>query len=209
MADLQILKALLPDNPLCGINTYKDTLNLATGDCTRQIKKFVLTGEETDWGMVESYTYFRLTNFEDGIVGQVVCSHYISPPNAISIYNTVQGIRIQDSASYGRILIVRPPNFMTETLSGFKTYLQQQYAAGTPVTVWYVLVTPTTETITVPSGLSGIEEGYLDQSDTPTPTNPVYPTANEVPIWQHSLRKLTSNGWVDASVKQWDGSQWQ
>jgi hypothetical protein len=27
--------------------------------------------------------------------------------------------------------------------------------------------------------------------------------------WVHSLRKLTSNGWQDASVKQWDGSQWQ
>lgn len=27
--------------------------------------------------------------------------------------------------------------------------------------------------------------------------------------WQHSLRKLTSNGWVDATVKEWDGSDWQ
>lgn len=26
--------------------------------------------------------------------------------------------------------------------------------------------------------------------------------------WLHSLRKLTSNGWVDASVNPWDGSDW-
>ena len=27
--------------------------------------------------------------------------------------------------------------------------------------------------------------------------------------WVHSLRKLTTTGWHDASVKEWDGSEWQ
>ena len=26
--------------------------------------------------------------------------------------------------------------------------------------------------------------------------------------WVHSLRKLTTTGWQDANVKEWDGSQW-
>ena len=34
--------------------------------------------------------------------------------------------------------------------SALKTYLQQQYANGTPVTVWYVLATPTTGIVNEP-----------------------------------------------------------
>ena len=35
----------------------------------------------------------------------------------------------------------------TETLSGFKQWLADQYAAGTPVIVIYTLATPTTESV--------------------------------------------------------------
>ena len=28
------------------------------------------------------------------------------------------------------------------------------------------------------------------------------------PYWQHSLRELTTNGWQDATVREYDGSQW-
>ena len=44
--------SLLPDNPLCGISTYKDTLNLATGACTRYVKKLVLDGSEA-WNLYD------------------------------------------------------------------------------------------------------------------------------------------------------------
>lgn len=37
------------------------------------------------------------------------------------------------------------------TADEFKAYLAQQYASGTPVTVWYVLNTPTTESVTCPT----------------------------------------------------------
>jgi hypothetical protein len=36
------------------------------------------------------------------------------------------------------------------TIDAFKTYLQQQYAAGTPVTVWYVLATEQTGIVNEP-----------------------------------------------------------
>ena len=36
------------------------------------------------------------------------------------------------------------------TINKFKDWLKSQYEAGTPVTVWYQLATPTTETVTVP-----------------------------------------------------------
>ena len=37
------------------------------------------------------------------------------------------------------------------TANGLREYLAAQYAAGTPVTVYYVLATPTTETVTAPT----------------------------------------------------------
>ena len=76
-------------------------------------------------------------------------------------------------------LRIRPNNVSgIDNTTAFKTYLAEQYANGTPVTVWYVLATPETEQIAVPSGLTGTIEGYLTQSGTPTQTNPVYPIAN-------------------------------
>ena len=95
------------------------------------------------------------------------------------------------------------------TTEEFRAWLAAQYANGTPVTVWYALATPEETTVTVPSGLSGTEEGYLNQSGTPTPTNPIYPTANIVEIWLHSLKKFEGTDWINATVKEWDGSDWQ
>lgn len=39
---------------------------------------------------------------------------------------------------------------MFETLSDFKSYLAAQYAAGTPVTIWYVLAEPETGIVNEP-----------------------------------------------------------
>ena len=168
----------LKENPLCGIDTYKDELNLTTGECTRRMKKLVLTGNET-WYRSSRYTGSMFAYFSQfaGIVksSPIYCSHLIDIDD-ISQYQ--RGTCIVDDISVNLWLF---PNSTTpDTL---KRYLAAQYANGTPVTVWYVLATPTTEVITVPSGLSGIVEGYLNQSDTPTPTNPIYPTANTVEQW--------------------------
>ena len=168
----------LKENPLCGIDTYKDELNLTTGECTRRMKKLVLTGNET-WYRSSRYTGSMFAYFSQfaGIVksSPIYCSHLIDIDD-ISQYQ--RGTCIVDDISVNLWLF---PN--STTPDTFKRYLAAQYANGTPVTVWYVLATPTTEVITVPSGLSGIVEGYLNQSDTPTPTNPIYPTANTVEQW--------------------------
>ena len=202
MGDLQKYKPLLYNNPLCGIDTYKDVLTLATGNCIRRIKKLVLDGTE-NYGTSGSNTWLILgTSSVDfrGTADGAVCSHVPLVLRSNFATNTCAW----GGGQIGDFLI----NIDNKSVENLKTYIAQQYASGTPVTVWYVLVAPTTETIIVPSGLSGTEEGYLSQDGTPTPINPIYPTANEVLIWQSSIRKLTSNGWVDASVKEWDGSQW-
>ena len=174
---------LLPNNPLCGIDTYKDTLNLATGACTRAIKKLVLTGEE-NWGVSSGTTVYYVNDIVTDYLHEAkvicVCTHYKTQINTNSATN-IDNNTVCFRNSSDRLYINSPTH---ATTTDFTTFLQQQYSAGTPVTLWYVLATPTTETITVPTGLSGTEEGYLTQSSTPTPTNPVYPTANDVPVWE-------------------------
>ena len=190
--------AYLKENPLCALDTYKDRINLATGSITRPITTIILTGTE-DWELVNGQTadYFRLTNMP-ARASKVICSHYISPNEDINYSSTVTGIKMQTSTSYGVILACRPGN--VNTLSAFKTFLSNQYAADTPVTVWYTAETSATETITVPTGLSGTVYGSLTQAETPTPSSPVYPTGNACEAWYDmGYHKRASGAWTDVT----------
>lgn len=178
---------LLTANPLCGIEDYKDTLDLATGACTRQIKKLVLTGQE-NWnlhGFIQNLFYIDIIN--DGFVDNTANNIAISTG-----YKQIKYIDVGDIGNgefaYGspvgtsnRRLLMK--NSSCATVTDFTAYLTQQYDNGTPVCVWYILATSTTETITVPTGNTGTVEGYLIQDGIPTPTDPIYPTANQVPVW--------------------------
>lgn len=133
----------LKNNPLCGIGTYKDELYLATGACTRQIKKLVLTGNEA-WTLETGTTY--QCSVDMPLVGYVdeLSTHYqmaISYAELISTNSTFA-------------LSKRPALFINDnrfsTVSDFKAYLAAQYAAGTPVCVWYVLATPQTAVVNEP-----------------------------------------------------------
>lgn len=163
--------------PLYGIGDYKDILNLSTGVVTRKIKKLVLTGEEASWVAGTSSVY--ILNLPDVLNGSRItsclCSHYNSVPNIEGNYSSLSDDCC--SVRYNQLKIW----FRDISIGGidnFKSFLQQQYQAGTPVTVWYVLVTPETETVTVPTGMTGEIEGYLTQISTPTPEHPSIPKWN-------------------------------
>jgi hypothetical protein len=47
-------------------------------------------------------------------------------------------------------LTMRVSDSIATTVADFKSYLQQQYAAGTPVTMWYVLATEETAVVNEP-----------------------------------------------------------
>lgn len=176
---------VLSNNPLCGISTYKDTLNLATGVCTRQIKKVILSGQE-NWGKSGSTQTFYMnplgidTNYKTAI-----CDRFV--------YDTTGNFGTFYSPS-----TVNPQfNFVwdtSKTVDEWKAWLSDN-----PTTIWYVLAAPTSETITVPTGLSGTVEGYLIQDDTPTPTSPIYPTANPVTMWADYTPNIYNSGWTTAS----------
>ena len=100
----------------------------------RRIKKLVLTGEETFVAVTAGSHYrCRMALAPKGImqsVTSVLSTHYISNAGAGdgTITLTTDG---------GSIYFTDDVNVVT--VEAFKSYLAQQYATGTPVTIWYVL----------------------------------------------------------------------
>ena len=200
--------AYLKENPLCALDTYKDRINLATGSITRPITKIILTGNE-EWELVNGQTadYFRLTNMP-ARASKVICSHFISPDTDINYTSSATGIKMQQSSSYGVILACRP--LSPQTLTEFKTFLSNNYAAETPVTIWFIAASSSTESVTVPTGLSGTVYGSLTQAGTPKPSAPVYPTGNTAEAWYDiGYHKRVSSAWTDvANVYERDNGAW-
>lgn len=175
----EAIVASLPE-PLCGIDTHADELALSTGILTRRIKKLILDGTES-WRATSGRVYLD-TLLDDymrasGII-TCICTHYAAQEQVASASRVSEGCITLGSDPVSQRLYIYDTNI--STTSDFKSYLAAQYAADTPVTMWYVLAEPETSTVTVPSGLTGTIEGYLVQDSVPSPENPIYPTANGV-----------------------------
>ena len=128
-----------------------ETLN---SDGTRDVKwkKLVLTGKENfikNYDASSSYLYYySIGDINKKIRGY--CSHLKhsdSVPMQTIGFNTISEFRVIYFDFGADIMNVQPSG---NTVTGFKEYLKSQYDAGTPVTVYYQLATPTTETIEVP-----------------------------------------------------------
>lgn len=137
------------NEPLRKIGDYADVLNSKEQSVTRKIKKIVFDGTE-DWSaQIKSYksTYFYLKI--DGVIDYIECTHYLQ--NNISVNNENIGCNIQHKTDINQdVVIIRPPNVETYDIDSWESYLAEQYAAGTPVTVWYVLVEETEELAALP-----------------------------------------------------------
>lgn len=176
----------LKEKPLCSIDTalqpYTDNLNLATGVITRYIQQYTLNGTEP-WNTLQSPSYTYSIPMSTAIASVAHKSSHFACRGTLG--NLTSG-------TFGIInnhLCIKL-NTRT-TVDAFKQWLSDQYTNGTPVKMYIVNSTPTTETIPVPTGLTGTVNGSLSQSGTPTPTNPIYPTANTVEQWfvtPHYLR---------------------
>lgn len=188
----------LINNPLCGIETYNDILNLATGQATRKVNKLVLTGSE-DWRRYSNSNYTYNFSVPSRII-RGLCSHYaiFTAP----YIDSIDGIYLSNTNA----IIITDLRF--NTTADFKAFLESQYNEETPVTVWYVLETSETEQITVPSGLSGTVEGYLTQDRTPTPTDPIYPVANDAVGWYAIKNYVRASTWQDGSTYSRSGGSW-
>lgn len=176
-------------------------------ETTRKIKKLVLTGEET-WYINEAvstedtaYLYTTGITSNTYVAGYGICSHF----EYKDIYHIrdVNGFHLISGYGGLRFRIMRT---IASTVSDFKAYLAQQYAAGTPVTVWYVLAEPTTGIVNEPLMKIG---NYADTvSGITIPTITSKDTFDVDTTLKPSEVSLSYTGWHDASVNEWDGSQW-
>lgn len=188
----------IPISTLQTINNY-----LGSIQSTRQINKIVFDGTETGWDKGTYAFYYTINDM--CIRSQVICTHYeyydgtssSAPTNSIS---TASGV--------GTSIWIKTADHDTTTLDQWKAYLQAQYAAGTPVTVYYVLNTATTGTVNEPLMAIGT---YAD-SISNAAAIPTTDGANSISVdttVQPSEFSATWTGWHNASVKEYDGTDWQ
>ena len=141
---------------------------------TRKIKKYAFTGSE-NWGTAGNNFYLG-TIENDYLRGQdinyAICSHYPTFPQTNVITNVPdKNVSFSYATTTQRLYLV--DSSFNGNLTDFKTYLQQQYAAGTPVTVWYVLATPTTAIVNEPIRKIGnyADTLSMEQAGVSIPTN--------------------------------------
>jgi hypothetical protein len=117
-------------------------------ETTRRVKKLVLTGEEIILRDREREGSWRF--FTDKLISAKgstgICSHFENiGTNDVNNSDNI-GFSIFNNAQFG----CRCPKSLADTVTNFKAYLAAQYAAGTPVTVWYVLANEETAVVNEP-----------------------------------------------------------
>lgn len=125
------------------------TTNIYLGEVqsTRRIKKLALTGAET-WGYNNDahIAYLVTPNSFLGEGVSVISTHYVAVSNKIAYPQLLdKQCCLRGDRNH---LWIRDDDYSTVT--DFKAYLAAQYAAGTPVTVWYVLTEPETAVVNEP-----------------------------------------------------------
>lgn len=120
-------------------------------ETTRKIRKLVLTGEET-WYLYSTNDVHQFYTQDTEIGGVAISSAY----STITPYGMTTSNRKGDYGCYtvtsGNEIAFQMYGSRVDipTQTEWKAYLAAQYAAGTPVTVWYVLATPETGIINEP-----------------------------------------------------------
>ena len=114
---------------------------------TRKIGKFIFTGTENGWNINQDGRFWIGFGGYKKSGNVIYCTHYVGIENQEDTSSVGNGQICFYSSSINRLIIY--DNAYT-TVNDFKTYLQQQYAAGTPVCVWYVLATEQTAVVNEP-----------------------------------------------------------
>lgn len=120
-------------------------LYLGEVSTVRRVRKLVLTGTETFAATTASTHYRCRTTLVPKATTQstiaVLSTHYYASAGARDGTITL-------TSDGGSVYFTDDTNAVTDET--FKSYLAAQYAAGTPVTVWYVLAEPTTGIVNEP-----------------------------------------------------------
>lgn len=117
-------------------------------ETTRKIKKLVLTGEEKffrDKERADSWRFYSmpLISAKSNVS---ICNHFAYIGTSLVNESDTIGFSIFNTEQFG----CRCPKEIANTITEFKAFLAAQYAAGTPVCVWYVLATEETAVVNEP-----------------------------------------------------------
>lgn len=184
--------------PIRKIGDYADTVE-SDGTVTRRIKKLVLTGEENiaDDGGNAPYSVGLLPDagkYDGANAITWACSHYkaVATSGSGTSYDYYISVATVQTIA-GTMTRIRIRDVDCADLNAFKAFLAQQYAAGTPVTIYYVLATPTTESITAPTIQTISGSNIISFGTTVQPSG----------------MSATFRGWHPVQgAKQYDGSEW-
>ena len=146
-------------------------------ETTRRIKKLVL--DDTESYSLQSINSYGIANFYIRIDVQnqnqnVICTHLSRQTTLIS-QTTDEGYLLSMPSQSGQLatLYIRISSSTASTVAELKEWLAAQYAAGTPVTVWYVLKEPETGIVNEPLMKIGDYADTLstEQAGVQIPTN--------------------------------------
>ena len=134
--------------PLRKIGNYADTIS-NDGTVTRYLKKMLITGTEAV--SKESSMYYISGGFPTTYSNwnEAKCSHFVRA-ESYSDCNSNAG-KFGVSNRTGAYIWFSSRSYDFESKDDFKQWLADQYSAGTPVCVWYILSEPTTETVNAPT----------------------------------------------------------
>lgn len=179
-------------------NTYP--VYLGEVQTTRQIKKLVFDGSES-WEEIntgQASQYFRtITGAYNSLIPDLVLStHYeYTDINSSTTANGIDAYNSGTAMTAG--IAVRDNTFAT--VAAFKTWLSEN-----PITVWYVLATPTTGIVNEPLMKIG---NYADSISNAVAI-PTTEGANSITVdttVQPSAFSATWSGWHDSSVQEYVG----
>ena len=136
------------------VGDVADSYDATTGKITRRVGVKELTGTEGTWRLRSESTDYKGFGLYDlsswGFVFNTnqtwVSSHYVYN-GGLSDGNNAKNPPVGFSVFSGtdKVVYFTTPTSVASTLEAFKQWLAQQYAAGTPVTVYYPLATPVEE----------------------------------------------------------------
>lgn len=178
---------------------------LGSTQTVRQVKKLVLTGDESGWVVSGTGRYYNLTLSDNPRERDVVMSTHFIPTHESML--PVGTFRFGGSIEAPTNPLVFNYDNGTIGLEAFKSWLASQYANGTPVIVWFIPTTAETAAVNEPLMKIGTYADTLSNAA----SIPTTEGANSITVdttVQPSEFTATWTGWHDASVKEWDGSQW-
>lgn len=177
---------------------------------TRRIGKLVLDGNTSINDYAGGASKVGFVTQGTGILGNRTlgkCTHFQTQSTGVG--STIDGVTfgINNSIIYFTFSAASVATYNLSDVASIKQYLADQYAAGTPVTVWYVLATPTTGIVNEPIRKIG---AYADEIS--GITIPVTAGANILSVdttLQPSEVSVNYHGWHPvADVHERDNGAW-